>query len=102
MARKARLRNKNSKLIVNVNQCHYPVVRTCAKMLNFKITTSDEEDWDIFWQDGAVQSDKLYRMKPYQRINHFPGMHVLCRKNLFARNLGRMQKTFPDEYNFTP
>lgn len=29
-------------------------------------------------------------------------MHVLCRKNLFARNLGRMQKSFPDDYNFVP
>lgn len=67
-----------------------------------KITYSEEEDWDIYWQDGAVQCDKLYRMKPYQRINHFPGMHILCRKNLFARNLGRMQKSFPEEYNFVP
>lgn len=29
-------------------------------------------------------------------------MHILCRKNLFARNLGRMHKKFPDDYNFFP
>jgi tubulin polyglutamylase TTLL6/13 len=29
-------------------------------------------------------------------------MHILCKKNLFARNLGRMIKCFPEEFNFTP
>ena len=71
-------------------------------MYKIKITHADDEDWDILWQDGAIQCDRLYRMKPYQRVNHFPGMHILCRKNLFARNLGRMQKRFPEEYNFFP
>ena len=23
------------------------------------------DEWDIFWTDGTVQVDKLYRMKPY-------------------------------------
>ena len=41
-------------------------------------------------------------MKPYQRVNHFPGMNILSRKNLFARNMLRMQKKFPDDYNFFP
>lgn len=100
--KKRKLKHRNQRLIVNISYCHYPVVRTCAKMNNFKITHNDDEDWDIYWQDGAVQCDKLYRMKPYQRINHFPGMHILCRKNLLARNLRRMQKQFPDDYNFFP
>ena len=29
-------------------------------------------------------------------------MQILWRKNLFARNQGRMQKRFPEEYNFVP
>ena len=41
-------------------------------------------------------------MKPYQRINHFPGMYALARKNHLARNLMRMQKIFPDDYKFFP
>ena len=23
------------------------------------------DEWDIFWTDGSVQCEKLYRMKPY-------------------------------------
>lgn len=41
-------------------------------------------------------------MKHYQRINHFAGMYALARKNHLARNLGRMQKRFPDDYKFFP
>jgi tubulin polyglutamylase TTLL6/13 len=39
---------------------------------------------------------------PYQRINHYPGMYQLARKNNLSRNLMRMQKTFKEDYNFFP
>ena len=41
-------------------------------------------------------------MKPYQKINHFPGMYALSRKNHLARNLNRMQRRFKTDYNFIP
>ena len=79
-----------NRLIINLSHCKYPVLRTVAKLYNMRVSHSEEDDWDIYWQDSAVQCDRLYRMKSYQRVNHFPGMHILTRKNLFARNLGRM------------
>ncbi|XP_041087353.1 tubulin polyglutamylase ttll6 [Polyodon spathula] len=41
-------------------------------------------------------------MKRYQKINHFPGMSEICRKDLLARNMNRMRKLFPKEYNIFP
>jgi tubulin polyglutamylase TTLL6/13 len=41
-------------------------------------------------------------MKAYQKINHFPGMEALSRKNNLARNLNRMKRIFKKEYNFFP
>ncbi|XP_064013888.1 tubulin polyglutamylase TTLL13 isoform X2 [Pogoniulus pusillus] len=41
-------------------------------------------------------------MKRFQRINHFPGMIELCRKDLLARNLNRMLRLFPKDYNIFP
>jgi len=32
----------------------------------------------------------------------YPGIYVMARKNYLARNLMRMQKVFPDEYDFFP
>lgn len=52
---------------MNVAQTKYYVVRYVAKNIyKMKLTANDDEDWDICWQDGAVQCDKLYKMKPYQ------------------------------------
>ncbi|KAM4661243.1 tubulin polyglutamylase TTLL13-like [Amazona ochrocephala] len=41
-------------------------------------------------------------MKRFQKINHFPGMIEICRKDLLARNLNRMLKLFPKEYKIFP
>lgn len=64
--KKKKYKYKNiGRLLINVNHCHYPVVRAVAKAFNIKLTYSDDDDWDILWSDGAIQCDRLYRMKPY-------------------------------------
>lgn len=39
---------------------------------------------------------------PSQKINHFPGMSEICRKDLLARNMSRMLKMFPKDFHFFP
>jgi hypothetical protein len=46
--------------------------------------------------------DRLLRLKPYQRMNHFPGMAVIARKNQLGKTLNVMQRRFPREYDFYP
>jgi tubulin polyglutamylase TTLL6/13 len=41
-------------------------------------------------------------MEPHQKINHFPGMFNLSRKNLMGRYLMKMRKKFPQHYSFFP
>jgi len=64
-AKKKKKKSKGQRLFINVSYCHYPVVRTVAKNFKMKCTHHEDEDWDIFWSDGAIQCDRLYRMKPY-------------------------------------
>ena len=33
-----------------------------------------EDDWDIFWTDGGVLPERIAKMQPDQKVNHFPGM----------------------------
>ena len=63
---------------------------------------STSEDWDIFWTDAGVLPERIAKMKPYQKVNHFPGMFQLSRKNHLARNLVKMQKEFGSAYKFFP
>ena len=37
-------------------------------------SSSSNDDWDIFWTDGGVLPERIAKMKPYQKVNHFPGM----------------------------
>ncbi|XP_013405921.1 tubulin polyglutamylase TTLL13P-like [Lingula anatina] len=86
--------------ICTVN-CKYEVVRRVSKRLNFKEVSEDEE-WNLYWTDYSVALERVMEMKKYQKINHFPGMSEICRKDLLSRNLNRMVKLFPKDYNIFP
>ena len=70
--------------------------------MGWKLSAEPEGNWDLFWTDNSVQPEQLARMKPYQKINHFPGMYSLAQKNHLGRNLMRMRKAFPSYYDFFP
>lgn len=94
---------RKKKLIMNVLWSKYNVVRHAAKVIHgMRLNTNEEDDWDIMWCDGGVSAEKLNKMKFYQRINHYPGMIALARKNYLARNFSKMQKFFPKDYSFFP
>lgn len=44
----------------------------------------------------------VFHLYLFQKINHFPGMLEICRKDLLARNLNRMLRLFPKEYRIFP
>ena len=95
------------KIIINLSKCHYDVIKEVIKKDFPQFATSYNEnffkdDWDLFWQDGGVDSEKLQAMKPYQRVNHFPAMFLIHRKTFLAKNLKKMKKNFEEDYDFFP
>ncbi|CAH8534869.1 unnamed protein product [Schistosoma turkestanicum] len=56
----------------------------------------------LIWSDISLPLEQIMKLKPYQRVNHFPGMIEICRKDYLTKNFSRMQKVEPDEYNFMP
>ena len=58
--------------------------------MGWKLQYNDSKNWDLKWNDCAITADFLAKMAPHQKINHFPGMNTLHRKNTLAKNLYRM------------
>ncbi|KAL8197332.1 UNVERIFIED_CONTAM: hypothetical protein K2H54_020492 [Gekko kuhli] len=88
-------------LSINLFSCKYESVRRAARRCGLKEVGEDEE-WTVYWTDCSVSLERVMEMKRFQKINHFPGMAEICRKDLLARNLNRMLKLFPKEYCIFP
>jgi hypothetical protein len=53
------------------------VVRAAAAAAGFmEVSAEDFSDWDLYWTDLSVCEARVAKMRPFQRINHFPGMMV--------------------------
>uniref|UniRef100_A0A4W4FII2 Tubulin tyrosine ligase-like family, member 6 n=1 Tax=Electrophorus electricus TaxID=8005 RepID=A0A4W4FII2_ELEEL len=76
-------------------------IRRAARRYGLR-EAGEGEDWTLFWTDFSVSLDRVMDMKRYQKINHFPGMNEICRKDLLARNMNRMLKLFPKDYHIFP
>jgi tubulin polyglutamylase TTLL6/13 len=96
--------SKKNKVICNIAYTKYDIIKHVVEQV-FSWTTSaaeDDSDCDLLWTDSAITPDKLTKMKLYQKINHFPGMYAISRKNYLAYNLNKLKKIYPNEYNFFP
>ncbi|KAG5320523.1 TTL13 polyglutamylase, partial [Acromyrmex heyeri] len=98
---KTRIKKKQRFLTICTVNCKYNVVRRMAVRFGMREVTEDSS-WNLYWTDLSINVERVKDMKRFQRINHFPGMTEICRKDLLARNLNRMQKLFPKDYNFFP
>lgn len=94
-------RKKKKWMSVCLTNCKYESVRRVTKRFGMK-EVGEDEDWTLFWTDCSVALERCMEMKRYQKINHFPGMSEICRKDLLARNMNRLWKQFPKDYAVFP
>ncbi|XP_071953872.1 tubulin polyglutamylase TTLL7-like [Antedon mediterranea] len=99
-----RKKTKRRKLLIslNVSATKYEIVRKVAHEFGNLSDLDEDPSCFLFWNDTAVPNERIAELKPYQRINHFPAMGEICRKDCLARNLAKMMKVHPHEYNFSP
>jgi len=98
---KKKKRKKKKFIGICTSSCKYESVRRVSKRFGLK-ETGEDDDWSIFWTDYSVSLERVMDMKRFQKINHFPGMNEICRKDFLARNLNRLQKLFPKDYSCFP
>jgi len=41
-------------------------------------------------------------LKGWQKLNHFPGMNILCWKNSLSQVISKMKSQFGKEFDFVP
>ncbi|XP_028930455.1 tubulin polyglutamylase TTLL6 [Ornithorhynchus anatinus] len=96
-----RRKKRRKRSVINLSSCRYESVRRAAQRVGLR-EGGEREEWTLYWTDFSVSLDRVMEMKGYQKINHFPGMSEICRKDLLARNMSRMLKLFPKEFHFFP
>ncbi|NXN85748.1 TTLL7 polyglutamylase, partial [Bombycilla garrulus] len=102
ITRKVRKKKKNGVITANIAGTKYEIVRVVIQEMGFVKTRDEDETANLIWSDCAVQQEKIAELRNYQRINHFPGMGEICRKDFLARNMTKMIKSQPQEYSFIP
>jgi hypothetical protein len=102
-----------------VHGTQYDVVRKVAKKVcNWRLKSYEEDcngaiikgecgkplsnAYDLTWHDTGVTQDFFSKLHPWQKVNMYPGIQCLSKKHNLAKNLMRMYKAFPQEYNFFP
>jgi tubulin polyglutamylase TTLL6/13 len=57
---------------------------------------------DIIWHDVMIMHDKFASIKSHQRVNHFPSMSGVTKKNQLATSLKKMKNLYPVDFGFFP
>eukprot|EP00041_Stephanoeca_diplocostata_P036194 m.1308667 g.1308667 ORF g.1308667 m.1308667 type:complete len:1026 (-) comp24820_c0_seq22:2720-5797(-) len=91
---------RSGQIGVCVKGTRYPVVSEVAVELGFQIVRQ-RDTWSLYWGDCWDGVCNI-RAKQFQKINHFPGMSAICRKDQLGNNLSRLQRIFPTEFDFFP
>jgi tubulin polyglutamylase TTLL6/13 len=89
-------------ITVNLCDTQYEVVEEVCWELDYALAFEKEGQWDLRWTDAAVSVDALSKMHSHQKVNHFPGMNTLSRKNNLAKNMLKMKARFPEHYTYLP
>jgi tubulin polyglutamylase TTLL7 len=80
-------------LTANLSQTSYSMVLQVGEELSL-LPPASPEQWDVHlqWFDGGPPAEFFARLRPWQRINHFPNTYEITRKDNLARNLNRLQR----------
>ena len=92
---------KPNKLTANMDYCGYASVERCLLRMGYKIITDRYYNL-LYWCDTNVSIEFPLTLQEWQFVNHFPGTSSISKKIDLARNIERMQKIFPDLYDFHP
>ncbi|CAF1222750.1 unnamed protein product [Rotaria sordida] len=93
---------KKQDLYANVAGTRFRLIRQAVETSGFSISPDHDFTCNLLWNDSLISIDIVSALKPYQKVNHFPTMNEISRKDLLAANYDRLSNFAPKEYNFAP
>eukprot|EP01033_Poteriospumella_lacustris_P007014 gene7014-5052_t len=101
MTSQQEIASQSNAIRINLSNSKYSIFHKVAAHLGW-VVTEDDTNWDIIWCDAGMGIERHVRIaKAYQRINHFPGMINIYRKDKLAKSMHKMGRISP-LYDFTP
>jgi hypothetical protein len=79
----------------------YNSVVNTLKTAGFRIVAPNNRKWNVVWT-GVTKPELLREMSRFQRVNHFPMSFHLGRKDLMWKNIYKMKRAFPTDYDICP
>ncbi|KAI8609514.1 tubulin-tyrosine ligase family-domain-containing protein [Chytriomyces sp. MP71] len=69
----------------------------------FREAGPTQTDWNLFWSNGKIEAHEFRNFNKYQKINRFPRMHEMCRKDKMYLNFSRLKQVHGDRhFDFLP
>jgi tubulin polyglutamylase TTLL6/13 len=65
------------------------LVSQAVDVSGFYISPDPDFTSNLLWTDTLISMDIVSALKPYQKVNHFPTMNEISRKDLLAKNYDR-------------
>ncbi|PAA82393.1 hypothetical protein BOX15_Mlig025648g3 [Macrostomum lignano] len=101
--RRQHRRHRRRGVGANLSATKFDIIYLAVERLGFSVCP--DEDFVtpyLIWSDLGVPPDRISELRAHQRINHFPGMSEISRKDLLSRNMAKLARVLPKEYKFTP
>ncbi|KAJ3235000.1 Tubulin polyglutamylase ttll5 [Chytriomyces hyalinus] len=57
-----------------------------------------QSDWNLFWSNGKIEPHEFRSFNKYQKINRFPKMSEMCRKDKLYMNISRLKQVHGDRH----
>lgn len=97
---------KRDRIRVKFVQCKPQIVRDTIRLVGWRECDAGDDNWDVAWGDTTAALFRgVQQLKPFQRVNHFPLMQIICRKDLLAQHLQTIRQLCPhgtEEFSFFP
>lgn len=86
----------------NLSNTQQPLVREVISDLGFTVAKDADKNAMVIWFNGGPPPEAFSTLQSFQKINHFPGTGEISHKDNLARNLDKLHRVAPKEYNFAP